>query len=246
MIVDRIYQEDLAYIQSAGFGGMAREAAPEIVRLLRDASVRVRRVVDVGCGAGPMTRALVDAGFEVTGIDTSAELLAIAQADVPEARFIHGSVYGVEMPPCEAIVALGEPLTYHEDGADAGARVAGFFRKASEVLPVGGMLIFDVIETGTPSLAGRFWSSGEDWAVLAETGEDQAARTLVRKIETFRRVGDLYRRGCEVHRVRLFDTAVLLDQLAQSGFATLTAQEYGEQKLGPRRRAFFATLEHHA
>jgi integrase len=30
------------------------------------------------------------------------------------------------------------------------------------------MLIFDVIELSGPSLAGRFWSSGTDWAVLAE------------------------------------------------------------------------------
>lgn len=44
---------------------------------------------------------------------------------------------------------------------------------------------------------------GKDWVVLAETEEDQGSRTLVRNIETFRRVDQFYRRGCEVHRIRL-------------------------------------------
>jgi hypothetical protein len=66
--------------------------------------------------------------------------------------------------------------------------------------PARGILIFDVIELGGPSLAGRFWGSGDDWAVLVNTTEHQAARTLVRNIETFRRVDESYRRDRKVQR----------------------------------------------
>jgi SAM-dependent methyltransferase len=239
--MDPLYKQDLAHIQAAAFGGLAQGAAPEIIRLLKSAPIRIRRVVDVGCGAGPLSAALVEAGFEVTGIDTSSELLAIARTAVSSAHFIHGSVYETRIPACEAIVALGEPLTYHQEAADADFLVESFFRAASDVLPAGGMLIFDVIELGGPSLSGRYWSSGKDWAVLAETDEDQGSRTLIRTIETFRRVDQLYRRGSEVHRIRLFDTASLQSQLAACGFSTKTAQAYGTQKLAPRRRAFFST-----
>jgi SAM-dependent methyltransferase len=235
------YKQDLAYIHATGFGKLARGAAPAIIRMLRCASVRIQRVVDVGCGAGPLTAALIAVGFEVTGIDSSAELLTIARTAVPEAHLIHGSVYETQIPACEAIVALGESLTYHTEDACADSLVEGFFLEASHVLPSGGMLIFDVIELGHPSLAGRFWSSGEDWAVMAETEEDQSLRTLVRKIETFRRVDKFYRRGSEVHRVRLFDTPTLLNQLAACGFSTETSQAYGTQQLDPRRRAFLCT-----
>jgi SAM-dependent methyltransferase len=198
-------------------------------------------VVDVGCGAGCLTSALVEAGFEVTGIDNSFDLLTIAHAAVPRAHFIHGSVYETKIPTCEAIVALGESLTYHPEDADADSAVENFFQTASNVLPPSGMLIFDVIEVGQPSLAGRYWSSGEDWAVLVETEEDQSSRTLIRNIETFRRINQSYRRRREVHRVRLFDPATLRSQLAACGFSTETAQAYGAQRLGPRRRAFFST-----
>jgi len=239
--MEPLYKQDLAYIHAVAFGNLAQGAAPEIIRLLKCASVPIGRVVDVGCGAGPLSAALVEAGFEVTGIDSSAELLAIARTSNPRAHFMRGSVYETQIPACEAIVALGEPLTYHAEGADADLLVESFFRAASDVLPAGGMLIFDVIELGDPSLAGRYWNSGEDWAVLAETEEDQGSRTLVRNIETFRRVDGLYRRACEVHRIRLFDTATLCNQLAACGFSTETAQTYGTQKLAPRRRAFFST-----
>ena len=205
------------------------------------ATIEIRRVVDVGCGAGPLTAALVQAGFEVTAMDSSARLVEIARAAVPGARFIYTSVYDAEIPPCEAIVAMGEPLTYHAAVADADSLVKGFFERASDVLPTGGMLIFDIIELGEPALAGRFWSSGDDWAVLGDTKEDQDSQMLVRNIETFRRVGQFYRRGREVHRVRLFDTRTLRTQLAACGFAVETATAYGTQCLGPRRRAFLCT-----
>lgn len=239
--MDSLYKEDLAYIQAAAFGGLAQGAAPEVLRLLNAAAIPIRQVLDIGCGAGPLTAALVQAGFEATGIDQSAELLAIARASVPQARFAHNSIYAAEIPPCEAILAVGEPLTYHDEGADGDGLVKGFLERASDVLPSGGLLLFDVIELGEPSLAGRAWSSGDDWAVLVDTEENKDSRTLVRDIQTFRRVDRFYRRGREVHRVRLFDTRTLLDQLATCGFTTETAQAYGAHRLGPRRRAFFCT-----
>jgi len=188
-----------------------------------------------------LTEALVAAGFDVTGIDFSPELLSIARAAAPTAHFISASIYDVEVPPCDAIVALGEPLTYHPEGTEAERRIGGFFESASAVLPPGGILIFDIIERGEAPLSGRTWSAGEDWAVLVATAENHASHTLVRTIETFRGTGELYRRAGEVHRVHLFDSRWLCDELASRGFEVETSQAYGTQALGPRRRAFFAT-----
>jgi 2-polyprenyl-3-methyl-5-hydroxy-6-metoxy-1,4-benzoquinol methylase len=234
-----LYQCDLAYIHATAFEALARGASAEIVRRLRSSSIPLRRVLDVGCGAGPLTKALTDSGFDVTGIDTSAELLKLARARVPTAHFVQASIYDFEIRAYDAVVALGESLTYHAEGADA--LVSQFFRRTAEGLPPGGLLIFDVIALGEPSLAGRSWMSGDNWAVLVETTEDQAERTLVRNIETFRRVGELYRRAREVHRVHLFDVRSLCDQLASYGFATETAQSYGAQQFPARRHAVFAT-----
>ena len=238
-----LYQGDLAYVHAVAFETLANGAAGEIVRRLRSSGAPIRRVMDVGCGAGALTKALVDAGFDVTGVDTSVELLKLANARVPTAHFVHASVYDVQIRDYDAVVALGEPLTYHPEGIDADNLISGFFQRVAKALPAGGVLIFDVIGLGEPSVAGRTWSSGDDWAVLVETTENQAERSLVRNIEVFRRVGDAYRRSHEVHRVRLFDVWILRNQLASYGFATETSQSYGAQQLAPRRHAFFATRE---
>jgi len=236
-----LYGSDLAHIHASGFTGFATGAVPEIVRRLRCATIPVRSVVDLGCGAGTLSAALVAAGFAVTGIDSSTEFVSLARAAVPDARFIHASIYEAALPPCEAIVAIGEPLTYHEAGADADSLVLGLLARTAELLPPGGRLIFDIIGLGEPSLSGRSWHSGEDWAVLLETAENHVTRTLVRRIETFRRVGSLYRRGHEIHNVRLFDIEDLRRQAAAHGFAVVVSEAYGEYPLPPRRHAFFCT-----
>jgi hypothetical protein len=239
--VESLYKEDSAIF--------TRQPSVGLLRVLRrkscDCSGLLRSRFAIwsisGCGAGPLSAALVVAGFEVPGIDNSAELLAIARAAVPRAQFVNASIYDAEIPTCEGVIALGEPLTYHLDEAKADRLVQNLFKRVADTLPTGGLFIFDIIEVGEPPLTGRSWSSGEDWAVLVDTQEDQHSRTLVRKIETFRRVDQYYRRGREIHRVRLFDTPVLCHQLVACGFATDTAHAYGAERLAPRRRAFFCT-----
>lgn len=94
-----LYGEDLAYIHATAFEGLARGAAAEIVRRLRSAAIPISTVVDAGCGAGALTAALVEAGFAVTGIDSSAELVSMARARVPGADFVNGSIYEAGSPP---------------------------------------------------------------------------------------------------------------------------------------------------
>jgi hypothetical protein len=154
---------------------------------------------------------------------------------------VKASIYDVEFPRCEAIVAIGEPLTYRAEVAEADRLLQNLLQRAAAVLPAGGILIFDEIETGEPSLAGRIWSSGPDWAVLANIGEEPASRTLIRKIETFRRVGNMYRRGHEMHRVCLFELEHPVAMLKCCGFAAQITRAYGKQRLPSRRAAFTCT-----
>jgi SAM-dependent methyltransferase len=235
-----LYEEDLAYVQAHAFGDFARAAAPYIVQRLREAAVPVRRVVDVGCGAGVTTRALVDAGFDTVAIERSAPLLAFARAAAPAASFVHASAYEVELPACHAILAVGEPLTYHAPGDDADAVLRAFFARCAGALSPGGLVAFDLIVTGEPSLDGAGFRSADDWAILYRTEEERPSRRLVRTIETFRRTGDLYRRAREVHHVRVFPEATVRGWLEDLGFQVVTARAYGDAALATRRVAFLA------
>ena len=81
---------------------------------------------------------------------------------------------------------------------------------------------------------------GDDWALLLETEEDPKAAVLTRRITTFRRVGRLYRRGDEVHRLRLYQGADLVLTLEGLGFRTRLQRCYGKFQLPPGLVAIMA------
>jgi SAM-dependent methyltransferase len=249
------YEDDLAHIHAAAFGDLAARAAeallPRLIALEALVSPVVRasparlRVIDVGCGSGVTTRALTGAGFDTLAIEPSRALLALARAAAPEAHFRQESAYEAELPPCDAILAVGEPLSYHPPGVDGGARLRSFFANAAAALSPGGLLVLDLIlaDDAGESLDRSGWRSESDWAILFETREDRAARRLTRTIETFRRSGggDAYRRAREVHHVQLFEERAIASALRAAGFSVEVARAYGDFPLLARRAAFFAT-----
>ncbi len=51
------------------------------------------RALDVGCGSGGRLLKRIEArGFDVTGLDTSENMIKLAQSNHPKARFIHGDI----------------------------------------------------------------------------------------------------------------------------------------------------------
>ena len=62
-------------------------ARPAILELAGD--VAGRRILDVGCGAGPLFAALRDRGAIVTGLDSSIEMLRLARARLGSDEALH-------------------------------------------------------------------------------------------------------------------------------------------------------------
>lgn len=55
-------------------------------------------VLDVGCGSGrPMAAALLERGFCVTGVDSSAALIAYATANLPGGRFVQADMRTLDL-----------------------------------------------------------------------------------------------------------------------------------------------------
>ncbi len=235
------YREDLAYIHDVGHADFALRSAPGILGMLRENGVPEGLVVDLGCGSGLWARELLRAGYRVLGIDISESMVEIAREKAPGAEFRVGSLFEATIPPCDAVTAVSEVLNYLFDPENEGRGLGRAFGRVYEALRPGGVFVFDVLGPGqVPGGKARGFSTGPDWAVLNEKEEDEEAGTMERRIVSFRKVGDLYRRADEVHRVRLYGSEEITADLSRAGFEVTILGAYRDYPLGRHHAAFVA------
>jgi hypothetical protein len=80
----------------------------------------------------------------------------------------------------------------------------------------------------------------DDWAVLAEATESQETQELTRRITTFRRTGETYRRAFEEHRLQLKQAEEVLGMAHHAGFEATQLASYGAVEFPPGYTAFLA------
>lgn len=111
---------------------------PEMLRLAGD--VTGRRVLDAGCGSGPLSAALRAKGAVVTGFDASAAMVDLARQRLGEDADLHVADLGAPLPFGEAafdVVVASLVLHYLEDWS-------GPLSELRRVLKPGGRLMLSV------------------------------------------------------------------------------------------------------
>ncbi len=236
------YKEDLAFIHDVGHGDFALKSAPGILEILAQSKIREGLIVDLGCGSGLWAQELAKANYSVLGIDISESMIGIARTRVPNAEFRIGSLFKADIPPCNAVTSLGECLNYLFDPDSNRQTLIQLFRRIYSALTPGGVFIFDIAEPGQviEGTTTRGFSEGEDWVVVFEKEEEQELGTLTRRITSFRKVGEHYRRDDEVHRLQLYESTDVARELRQVGFGVQTIRSYGQYYLPRNHAAFIA------
>lgn len=229
------YGQDLAAIHADAFEALAASAAETLLKVL-SGDARPRRVLDLGCGAGPLSQRLGEQGFSTWGLDLSPALIALARERLPQAEFHCGSVLQADLPRAVAVAAVGEVLNYATvQDPDSLSRV---FQRVFDALEPGGVFLFDLAEPGRVG-AGRSFMEAASWAVgvVATENGDQ----LVRKITTFRDVGGgAWSRSFEEHRLRLWPAAGVMQQLASRGFHVEELSGYEGIAMPPSLQVYLA------
>jgi SAM-dependent methyltransferase len=101
----------------------------------------VKRVLDLGCGTGGHAVILAQRGYDVVGVDRSAEMLRRARERGGPARFVSGDITGVNLEEeFDAVVIMFAVLGYLTSNAE----VECALRAARRHLRSGGVLFGDV------------------------------------------------------------------------------------------------------
>lgn len=112
---------------------------PAMLSLAGDVSGR--RILDAGCGSGPLTAALRDKGAVVTGFDVSAAMVDLARRRLGEDADLHVADLGEPLPFADAefdVVVASLVLHYLEDWS-------GPLAELRRVLKPGGRLILSTM-----------------------------------------------------------------------------------------------------
>lgn len=118
-----------------------------IIKLLQRYSKGVKSILDLGCGTGRHDFLLSDAGYNVTGIDMSEEMLASAHESQKKrigskisVEFLQGDIRTVKLDKLfDAVFSLFHVMSYQTSNDD----LLAAFRTAKRHISNKGIFIFD-------------------------------------------------------------------------------------------------------
>ena len=223
------YGPDQALIHHTRFGDLAADAARLLISRLHATGLTDGTVTDLGCGSGILAAALVEAGYAVTGVDISADMVDLSRTNAPGGSFSVGSVHDTELVPSVGVTATGEVLNYATDpraGLDALSAVAA---RVFAALAPGGMFLFDVATPGrnlgiNPR---HVFHEHESW-LLGMHATEEGARLDRRIVILMREPDGRYRRVDEHHVLMLYDVPDVVAALEAVGFTVETRAAYTE------------------
>lgn len=182
-----------------------------------------KTVLDLGCGTGTMSVLLKKKGFDVTGIDISADMLAEASSKAFDEGldivFSQQDMKSFEAPfAFDVIISLCDCINYITDPEELGL----VFESCRKNLAAGGLFIFDINSRHKLRNIlgdGSFCSTDERSAFTCENFYDDEDNICRYYVNLFIEDEDgRYSRYEELHRERGYTEEEIRELLEKSGF----------------------------
>ena len=180
------------------------------------------RLIDAACGTGGISILLAKAGYGVTAMDISQQMLSKAAEKASLAgasvSFISQDIRAMKVHrPADGILCCCDGVNYLLGDHD----LMGFLISARKSLKKGGALLFDISsQAKLLAMDGQFFGEETDDSVYLwsnTVNRDRAIITMDITLFTLAE-GGLFRRHNEVHNQRIWTVDEILLLLAQSGY----------------------------
>lgn len=190
------------------------------------------RLLELACGTGALAVAFAKSGYQVTALDLSAEMLAIADQRADEAQadiqFVEGNMLDLsEIGQYDAVTCFSDSLCYMPDQQ----AVRQVFDEVFNVLADDGTFLFDVhslhqVDTVFPGYSYHYQT--DDFAFLWESYPGGQPHSVSHLLTFFVQTADeaLFQRYDELHEERTYTLKDYHDMLGAAGFASVAV--YGD------------------
>lgn len=203
----------------------------------------VQSGLDIGCGGGWFTRAFTKAGYQMTGLDISPEMLNVAQETAMKeglrGEYLLGDISKFHSPKkYDFATAINDCINYLPK-----ERINSAFKCVKAALKKGGIFLFDVSSEGKfrEKIANTVSVDDRDEVTYMSFNRAEKEGVSMEVTLFCRQKDGSYQRLDELHRQYIYTEEEILSALRQNGFTPLEVTGHlGEDKANSDRILFIA------
>lgn len=208
--------------------GDTEQWGPYIYGLINDfCKIKDPSVTDLGCGTGTVTNYLATKGLDVTGVDISPDMLAIASSgdETGTVSWICADITEYDGPSCGCFISTMDTVGHITDDK----ALFGMFASVSALLEDGGVFILDATtERHFEKTLGDnvFYEDYDDFTLLWVNHYDRANKINHAELTLFELTeDDLYERFDGELTARCYSSREIEETAAKAGLKTVA--EFG-------------------
>lgn len=203
------------------------------------------QVLDLGCGTGKMARRLKKAGYQVTAVDNSMDMLEVAASEEDDGiLYVLQDMVSLELPDkMDAVISICDCMNYileEEDLKETFTRVKRFLKED-------GVFMFDMnshYKYREILACNTFAEDREDASFIWDNFYDESDRINEYQLSLFiQNEQGTYNKYEELHLQKAYDEAEIKELLHEAGFTSVTvcdADTMEEVKEDTQRLYFIA------
>lgn len=217
-----------------------------VIQRLNHYGCKGTSLLDLGCGTGELSIRFAQKGFDVTGVDLSADMLAVARAKAEE-QSLSIPFYEQDMAKLEGL-GLFDVIGIFCDSLNylqSEEMVIHTFAKAFQHLEEGGILFFDVhsiFKLNEVFIGRTFTYNDDDLVYIWDSFPGEVPNSVEHELSFFvlDKPSGKYDRFDELHEQRTFPIEQYTIWLKEAGFeiVEITA-DFTERPPGPQSERIF-------